>query len=170
MSVTIERTDRVRSEGTLSNAVARLGEYKKQQNDLAAERDRQIAEIRAAYGPDIETLDHAIDVQMTRIGAFVKERRDSLFPDGVKHTDTPAGRIAVQTGAVVTKVTDEEAAIAFLRKKRGKLAECLRVKHSLDKTRLKRLEAEVPGIEYVVGRERLQVTPANLGTVVSDEL
>ena len=44
------------------------------------------------------------------------------------------------------------------------------MKHSLDKTRLKRLEAEVPGIEYVVGRERLQVTPANLGTVVSDEL
>jgi phage host-nuclease inhibitor protein Gam len=169
-TTTAPKPVRVRSQKGLTEAVASLGRMKEEQQTLTAERDRRIAEINAEYGPAIQTLDEGITSAMQRIGAYVKKHHNRLFAGGTKHADTEAGRVAIQTGATITKVTDEDAAVAFLKRKRGKLADCLKTKHSLDKNKLKALQAEVPGVEYVSGRERLQVTPANLGTVITDEL
>lgn len=160
---------RVRSASSLDDAVAQLGKMKQLQNEITAERDRRIAEINAEYGPDLAELDKAIDSQMIKIGAYVKKNASALFGKK-KSTDLDSGRVAIAQSPTSVKVDDEDAAISFLQTKRGKLRQCLRTKVEIDKTAAKKLGAEIPGIRYVTGARRLQVTPKSLGSVISSQL
>lgn len=160
---------RVRSLPSLEDAIAHVGELKKEQDQLTAERDRRIAEIEAEYTPDVEAIDKAVDEQMDRIGRYVSHNAQLLFGKK-KSTQLEAGKVAVRAGRTVAKVDDEEAAIAALKGRRGKVAACLVTTPRLSKTELAKQRPDIPGVRYVTGRERISVTPTALGSAISAEL
>ena len=160
---------RVRSVPSLQEAIAHLGELKKDQDRLTADRDRRIAEIQAAFTPDVDALDQAINDQMARIGSYVDANREGLF--GKKSSaQFETGKVAVRKGRTVAVVDDEGAAIDALKGRRGKVAACLVTKTSLSKAELAKQQPEIDGVRYETTRERLQITPTSLGSVISAEL
>lgn len=160
---------RVRSLPTLEEAITAVGALKARNDEVTAERDQRIAEIKAQYTTEIEELDRAIDKQVASIGPYVTANAEALFGKK-KSTQLAAGKVALVKGRTVAKVTDEETAIEWLKAKRGKVSACIAKKFSLVKTELAKQQPDIPGVSYERTRERLQITPTNLGTVISSEL
>ena len=164
-------TVRVRSSNSLEEAVAHLGELKSHQNGLVSDRDRRIAEIKAEYTTEIDALDTAITRQMDGIGRYVDTAREALFGKK-KSVQLAAGKVAVQSAKTTAKIEkeDKDKVIAALKGRRGKIAACLKTKYEPVLGELAKQQPAIEGVTYITSRERILITPTNLGAVISSDL
>ena len=60
--------------------------------------------------------------------------------------------------------------IAALKGRRGKIAACLKKEYKPVLSQLAKQQPEIDGVTYITSRERIQITPTNLGSVISCDL
>ncbi len=136
-----------------SRLLVQIADKRRRANRLQGELNKKVASLQEDYGKRIETHKDAEKKLIDALLSAALPNFAQLVSPGTRTIKLRSGEVALRDNPGAIEVTDEAAAINYLRR-RGLLGRYTRVKRTLDKTALKKnlkLLLRLPGVTFTKG-------------------
>lgn len=140
--------------------IAKIGRLNRQYEQLEAERDQEIADLKKKYGNKLGRIARTLASETAGLEAFASENRTAILPKDAKSVAFSAGVVGwrLTPPKVYSGRGGDKKLLAYLREHR--MLRFINIVRKVNKERLLKDRPEIPGVKYLQ-REEFFVSPNN---------